>query len=235
MGEAAALTPPSGALVIDTVLATGLTVTVGISAADHRRRRRQRRAGRAARRLRRHVPAAHDLRGHRGRAARLLRRRRRRRAADRCSTTTPRPPPRPAAGADRRPARASPRSRSAPATRAGSRSILELTDDSRCSSAATTGRSRATPPAPWAGCPASPTSCPAECLELERHVPAGDLAAARALWPRLAPLSPPGHGPAPGAELQGRAGPDRPLRRPDAPAAAPPRRRKAWPACALLV
>jgi dihydrodipicolinate synthase/N-acetylneuraminate lyase len=30
---------------------------------------------------------------------------------------------------------------------------------------------------------------PAECLELERAVRAGDLAAARALWPRLAPLS----------------------------------------------
>src|SRR5215212_7414732 len=30
---------------------------------------------------------------------------------------------------------------------------------------------------------------PAECVELERAVRAGDLAAARALWPRLAPLS----------------------------------------------
>jgi dihydrodipicolinate synthase/N-acetylneuraminate lyase len=30
---------------------------------------------------------------------------------------------------------------------------------------------------------------PAECVELERLVRAGDLAAARALWPRLAPLS----------------------------------------------
>ena len=66
--------------------------------------------------------------------------------------------------------------------------LIELSTTSRSSSGATTGRSRATRRARSAGSPASPTSCPAECLELERLVQAGDLAAARALWPKLAPL-----------------------------------------------
>ena len=86
--------------------------------------------------------------------------------------------------------RASSPSRSAAATRAGSRtSSSSPATASTCSSAATTGRSRATPRAPSAGCPASPTSRPRSAWSSSGSSRAGDLAAARALWPRLAPLS----------------------------------------------
>ena len=63
------------------------------------------------------------------------------------------------ADADRRPCRASSPSRSARATRAGSPSCSSCATTSRSWSGATTGRWRATPPAPSAGCPASPTCC----------------------------------------------------------------------------
>ena len=48
---------------------------------------------------------------------------------------------------------------------------------------------------------------PAECLELERTASAGDLADARAIWPRLAAARPPRHEAEARAVLQGRARP----------------------------
>ena len=60
---------------------------------------------------------------------------------------------------------------------------------SRCSSAATTGRSRASAPAPPAGSAAWPTSLPARVRRALRRLPGGDLETARAIYRRLLPLA----------------------------------------------
>ncbi len=72
---------------------------------------------------------------------------------------------------------------------AGSRRCCTSTVTSRSSSAATTGRSKASRPARPPGSPASACVAPRECVELYDAVQANDLATAREVYRRMLPVA----------------------------------------------
>ena len=91
--------------------------------------------------------------------------------------------------ADRRARRAGRRGQGVLGRRAAHPGAAARAPTSRSSSAATTGRSRASAPARPAGSPAWPTSRPRECVALYEHCRAGELDAAREVYRRLLPLA----------------------------------------------